>query len=66
MLNVIPHTWIQGGNSVLTCAINALRHESVKPGHKAVTADHLYANVQPSLVSQMDVCCKYLGILCDM
>ena len=27
MLNVIPDTctWIQGGNSVLTCAINALR-----------------------------------------
>ena len=66
MLNVIPHTWIQGGNSVLTCAINALRHESVKPVPKAVTADHIYANVQPSFVSQMDVCCKYLGILCDM
>ena len=66
MLNVTHHTRIQGGNSVLTCAINALRHESVKPVHKAVTADQLFANVQPSFVSQMDVCCKYLVILCDM
>ena len=54
MLNETPHTWIQGGKSVLACAINALRHESVKPVHKAVTADQLYSNVQPSLVSQMD------------
>lgn len=28
MLNVTPHTWIQARNSVLTCAINALSHES--------------------------------------
>ena len=66
MSNVTPRTWIQGGNSVLTYAINALRHESVKPVHKTVTADQFYCNVQPSFVSQMDVCYKSLGILWDM
>ena len=66
LLNVTPHTWIPSGNSVLTCAINALRHESVKPVHKAVTADQLPSNVKPSFARQMDVCYKSLGILCDM
>ena len=53
MLNVTPHTWIQARNSVLTCAIDALSHESVKPVHKAVTADQLYSIVQPSFVSPL-------------
>ena len=53
MLNVTPHTWIQARNSVLTCAINALSHKSVKPVHKAVTADQLYSIVQPSFVSPL-------------
>ena len=53
MLNVTPHTWIQARNSVSTCAINALGHESVKPVHKAVTADQLYSIVQPSFVSPL-------------
>lgn len=53
MLNVTPHTWIQARNSVLTCAINALSHKSVKPVHKAVTVDQLYSIVQPSFVSPL-------------
>ena len=53
MLNVTPHTWIQARNSVLTCAINALSHESAKPVHKAVTVDQLYSIVQPSFVSPL-------------
>ena len=53
MLNVTPHTWIQARNSVLTCAIHALSHESAKPVHKAVTVDQLYSIVQPSFVSPL-------------
>ena len=53
MLNVTTHTWIQARNSVLTCAINALSQESVKPVHKAVTVDQLYSIVQPSFVSPL-------------
>ena len=53
ILNVTPHTWIQARNSVLTCAINALSHESAKPVHKAVTVDQLYSIVQPSFVSPL-------------
>ena len=51
---MISHsTWIQARNSVLTCAINALSHKSVKPVHKAVTADQFYSIVQPSFVSPL-------------
>ena len=53
MLNVTPHTWIQARNSVLTCAINALSHESAEPVHEAVTVDQLYSIVQPSFVSPL-------------
>ena len=51
LLTLQPDNWMQARNDVLSCAINALSHNSTKMVQKSVAVDQLYSLVQPSYVS---------------
>ena len=53
LLQVTPHGWVQARNSVLSCAINALSNENIKPVQKAATADQMYSLVSPYFISPL-------------
>ncbi|KAJ7386185.1 hypothetical protein OS493_010578 [Desmophyllum pertusum] len=53
LLQVTPHRWVQARNSVLSCAINALSNENIKPVQKSATTDQMYSLVSPYFISPL-------------
>ena len=51
LLTLQPENWMEARNDVLSCAINALSHNSIKMVQKSVAVDQLYSLVQPTYVS---------------